>query len=179
MARIRKAREAARALLDELGIDTVPVPVDWIAEQLGANVMYPSELSDNVSGVLVPTGAGRWIIGVNASHAETRQRFTIAHEIGHLRLHGYTTPHADGQYLLRMRNERSSDGSVDEEIEANQFAAELLMPAGVLRREVANSRIEYAAWDGEHYDPDIELLARKFRVSKQSLTLRLSSLGLL
>lgn len=39
-----------------------------------------------------------------------------------------------------------------------------------LSRDVANTSVEYAAWGGEHYDPDIKLLARKFRVSKQSLT---------
>src|SRR5262249_22745239 len=75
----------AQELLDELGITTIPVPLEEIAKHLGAQLRF-SPLDEELSGMAfikddVP------IIGVNALHHPNRQRFTIAHEIAHLRLH--------------------------------------------------------------------------------------------
>ena len=180
MARVRRARAKAKALATEYGQGAPPVDLDRIAAALGAEIRYSHEFTDNISGVLVPMGDGRWVIGVNANHADTRQRFTIAHEIGHLVLHDFEAPHADGVFQLRMRNERSSDGSIDEEIEANQFAAELLMPANLLLKELASRPIEYVAPDFDtEYEWDILRIAQRFKVSRQSLAFRLTALGVL
>ncbi|WP_301176672.1 ImmA/IrrE family metallo-endopeptidase [Actinomadura geliboluensis] len=48
-------------------------------------------MKDDVSGMLVrePT---RTVIGINQGHAATRQRFPVAHEIGHLQLHKGSPP---------------------------------------------------------------------------------------
>ena len=66
-------------------------------------------------------------------------------------------------------------GSVTEEIEANQFAAELLMPRGPLLQRAAELRLKYVNSDGRD-DPEVEALAVQFEVSRQALLIRLSNL---
>jgi Zn-dependent peptidase ImmA (M78 family) len=69
-------------LLTKAGIHSLPVPVDKIAKCLGAEVRF-SPLDDELSGMIY-INEGTPIIGVNSLHHPNRQRFTIAHEIGHL-----------------------------------------------------------------------------------------------
>ena len=125
--------------------------------------------------MLVPLDGGEWAILVNADHAKARQRFTIAHELGHLLLHGYTTAHADRAF--KFRDARSSEGSALEEIQANQFAAELLMPRELLLKAVRARPLDHAAdaADDDAFDAWLASLARRFDVSKQAMAIRISS----
>ena len=116
-----------------------------------------------------------WLIIVNSEHHASRQRFTLAHELGHLLLHDYTEPHADRGYVIRFRDGRSSAGRVREEIEANQFAAELLMPRDLVLQRASALRLEYVPLDAED-DPAVTELARAFGVSRHALLIRLSNL---
>jgi Zn-dependent peptidase ImmA (M78 family) len=134
---LRRAIRVSRAvqkILAELPRLKVPVDVYSIASRYAT--VTERDMDDDISGMLVPLAAYRkqqsWAIVVNKSHAMVRKRFTVAHELGHLFLHGYTAPHADRGFLIRLRSARASDGTVAEEIEANQFAAELLMPKEAL-----------------------------------------------
>lgn len=173
---LRAIRFAERVLAEE-GIADTPVPVEEIARKHATVVEEP--LGDDISGMLVPLrmpdAPMRWAIVVNSRHHRTRQRFTIAHELGHLLLHGYTEPHADRGYVVRFRDGRSAEGSVAEEIEANQFAAELLMPRRSLLQRAAALRLEYVTSDGAD-DPAVDEIAKEFEVSKQALLIRLSNL---
>lgn len=89
-------------------------------------------LPDYISGELVPVGQGRFQINVNAHHGRRRQRFTIAHEIGHYVYHRGLI----GSGIADDKAYRSTDTSKyhnsrigpREETEANRFAANLLMP---------------------------------------------------
>ena len=72
-------------ILDRSGIRNPPVSVERVAKSLGAQVRF-SPLDEELSGMIYIRD-GTPIIGVNARHAPNRQRFTIAHEIGHLVLH--------------------------------------------------------------------------------------------
>ena len=110
------------------------------------------------------------IIGVNSLHHPLRQRFTIAHELGHLELHREmitSKVHVDKDFPVLMRDPKSATGTEKVEIEANQFAAELLMPEALIKQ----------ALESEPFDIDddgpIEELAKKFRVSKQALEYRI------
>lgn len=165
----------AQKLLDEHNVKRAPVPVRRIAEQLARVVDAP--LDDDISGMLIPDPAG-WVIAVNSSHPETRQRFTLAHEIGHLRLHRFAAPHADGSFVVRFRDERSSEGTTLEEIEANRFAAELLMPRLLILKEIRKAGLDYAPVDdrAEDFAEITNSLARRFKVSQQAVAIRLSSL---
>src|SRR5205807_1445307 len=115
----RAIREAQRVILRE-GAAKPAIDVLAIAQRYAHIV--PEHLPDELSGMLIPLPQPvkdkSWAIVYNADHAYVRQRFTVAHELGHLLLHGYTTPHADSNFRVRFRDAESSTGSVREEIEA-------------------------------------------------------------
>lgn len=168
----RKAQRAAQSLLAQFGIKQEPVAVEKIAVLLGATVKY-GEFDDELSGMVfikdnVP------VIGVNAKHHPFRQRYTIAHEIGHLTLHRHRIEqgiHVDKEYPVLRRDAASATGEVLMEIEANAFAAELLMPEALLEKYGANA---VADIDDEEA---VKALAKQFRVSASAMRYRL--LGLL
>jgi Zn-dependent peptidase ImmA (M78 family) len=118
--------------------------------------------------------AERVVIGVNTDHSENRQRFTIAHELGHLLLHNPAEVHVDRNFktFIRLRDEVSSQGVDQDEIEANYFAAELLMPKRFLEKDLRDI-------DGLdlHDQRIIDDLAKRYVVSTQALLLRLAALG--
>lgn len=131
--------------------------------------------------MLVPTDEGakkKWIIVLNKKHTPLRHRFTIAHELGHLLMHQYTKPHADGEQRIRFRDGTSSLGTEPEEVEANQFAAELLMPAALLVPRLREKGLD--SWDGDESDnaatQAIGALAEECRVSQKALLFRIVNL---
>ena len=133
-----------------------PVPVDKIAEKLDLRVV-PFKFPDTISGVLRKQ---KKAIGVNEAHHAIRQRFTIAHEIGHFVLnHGNDEDLVDGSFNGNAGN------SIERE--ANAFASFLLMPKDwVLERHKAKGL-------------DLEALAKEFKVSAQAMTIRLLELDLI
>jgi Zn-dependent peptidase ImmA (M78 family) len=117
--------------------------------------------------------AGRVVIGINSTHAKTRQRFTIAHECGHLQLH------AGKMYVDARVNFRDavSGLAIDhEEIEANAFAAALLMPQDHVLTEIRKASKRHESHD---VTVIVDELARAFVVSKQAMEIRLKNLGLI
>src|SRR6476620_5836155 len=106
-----------------------PVRIERIAKDLGVEIR--SGDLDDVSGVLVRQGNSA-IIGTNSSQSAQRQRFTIAHELGHFLLHEGITNHVDRSYRVNFRSAESSQATNVEEIEANYFAASILMPRHML-----------------------------------------------
>ena len=92
---------------------------------------------------MIYVNEGTPIIGVNALHHPNRQRFTIAHECGHLILHKPQITkevHVDKALAspMLMRDSVSAAGVDEMEIEANLFAAELLMPKAILAKALGN-----------------------------------------
>src|SRR3954469_18194462 len=84
--RPNRAEQAALDLLAKQGINAPPVPVEKIAKRLRVDVRF-EPLEGGLSGALYRADDGHAVLGVNNWHAEVRQRFTIAHELGHLLLH--------------------------------------------------------------------------------------------
>ena len=166
------ARRKARNLIQEAKIKQAPVPVEKIARRLRAAIHY-EPFQGQVSGMVHRKSDGSAIIGVNSSHAPTRQRFTIAHELAHLVLHKDEKLHVDEKFPIGFRDEESSLATKDSEIEANQFAAELLMPMKFLVVEIKNLP------ENLETDEAIQELADRFQVSVQAITLRLTRLGFL
>ena len=169
----RAIREAKRVLMLE-NVKRAPVKIEQIARKHAQIVEV--EMDDEISGMLVPVkkpvNGKSWVIVVNNDHVPVRKRFTIAHELGHLLLHGYTTPHADKGFRVRMRSNASSDGTIAEEIEANRFAAELLMPTDFLLKRLLALNVDYADED----DEELKSLAAEFKGSRQALIIRVSEL---
>ena len=164
------ARRKAAELLQEVGIDTPPVPVEQLAECMGAVVRY-APFDGQMSGLLHRSeNENRAVIGVNSLHPTVRQRFSIAHELGHLILHKPALQ-IDQHAFVSFRTSMSSSATDPDEVEANQFAAALLMPEALLKQCVHQF--------GENPDVEdaIRELAQQFDVSAQAMTIRLTSLG--
>ena len=164
----------AQKLLDELKITSTPVPVEKIPRLLGAQLRY-SPLDDELSGMAFIKD-GIPIIGVNVRHHPNRQRFTIAHEIGHMQLHREhitNAVHVDKGFPISVlrRDATSAAGTERLEIEANQFAAALLMPRTILNRVLAETRIDIDDVAA------LERCAKKFKVSRQTLEYRIRNLA--
>ncbi len=142
----------------------IPVPVESIAEDLLGLRIERRDLGD-CSGMLIP--AERLIL-VNHSEARSgevptrRDRFTVAHELGHWVCHAKGAD-ASETYCRARDLEQDADRALERE--ANVFGAELLMP------EVA-VRTAWAAF------PDRDELASQFQVSRLAAHWRLYSFGL-
>jgi Zn-dependent peptidase ImmA (M78 family) len=171
---MKQSEQRARDLLRELGIDSPPVPVEEIAEQLGATISR-EPFRGGISGMLYRTG-GRAVVGVNSAEPPTRQRFTVAHEIGHFLLHEGRPLIVDRHVRVDRRDASSSMGTKHEEIEANAFAAELLMPEEMLRRHAEALVRDDPALPADRL---VNRLAREFGVSNQAMEIRLGALGYL
>lgn len=164
------AERHAIVVLEEAGVTNLPVPVGEIAISRGADVTYEA-YEGEVSGMLYRFD-DHAVIGVNSTHAPTRQRFTVAHEIGHLEMHKGQPLFIDRFARVNWRNGESNN----EEIEANQFAAELLMPREFVAREVERMLEKRRAIDARTLAAQ---LAKTFEVSPQAMEYRLANLGVL
>jgi Zn-dependent peptidase ImmA (M78 family) len=171
MIRHKLISETVAALINSYGITRPPVDVKGIAEAKGALVVEEPN-DDDTSGFLFHSAGSPPIIGVNANHHPNRKRFTVGHELGHLLLHTKEGVHVD-YAVLKMRDSRTKEGTDAEEIEANRFAAELLMPESFLRADI-NELGQICADD----ERTIAELARQYGVSNQAMAIRLSSLCL-
>lgn len=147
----------------------MPVPVERVAALVGAKIYY-EPFDGQVSGLMHRRPDESTIIGINSSHPTSRQRFSIAHELGHLVLHRDEQFHVDEKPPIRFRDQESSLATNSDEIEANQFASELLMPENLVMREIDKLP--------DDIDPEdaVRHLADRFRVSEQAMTVRLNRL---
>jgi Zn-dependent peptidase ImmA (M78 family) len=167
--------QKAQDLLDSFNMSNVPVPVEDVAKRLGLNVIA-FDLGSDVSGVLHIKKENS-SIGYNPNESKVRQRFTIAHELGHFILHH----EADKVFidnekyyqLIKFRSEKTNLSPEDykHEKEANAFAAALLMPQGLVKQELAS----YVGFDLSDSSM-ITDLAKKFEVSTQAMSFRIINL---
>ena len=167
----KRAIKVANSILEEFKVTRPPVPIDKIARKMGVRLLY-SPLDDELSG-MVYIKEGNPIIGVNALHHPNRQRFTIAHEVGHLLMHRHQIEqevHVDKTFLMLRRDAESSSGINDIEVEANAFAAEVLMPENLVINALKNESFDI---DDDSF---IAQLAKKFKVSTQAIQFRLGNL---
>lgn len=162
---IEKARREARQLFQDAKVIVPPVPVDRIARSLHVRVQYVPFDGDLSGMAYVKDGVP--IIGVNSLHHPNRQRFTIAHELGHIQLHRSIIEaaiHLDKGSL--KRDALAAKGTDAYEIEANAFAAELLMPQNLLATALGERTIDLED------DEAIAALAKRFRVSEAAMRFR-------
>ena len=187
---VREARFALEEWSRSFAPLVPPIPVEDIADLM-------CHLAIDTTDNLPPNMAGRLyaverIIEVRRNDITPHQRFTIAHEVGHYRMHvlaeklhltgflcsseaitidespstsiplpNFTTDQPAAVRQLDPRDLRRI------EIEANTFAAELLMPATLVEKAVDES------------GKDVNILASKFGVSHQAMQYRLEALLLL
>lgn len=169
-----RIRHKADALLEQLEMRRTPIDVHRVARELGLRVMT-ANLGAGVAGLLVRRPGAPSVICVHEDDPTTRQRFSIAHEIGHHHLeHPFEQDaqvHVD-RGIVAQRPARSAEGVDPNEIEANQFAAALLMPAALIRTRAAELS------HGLLLDAHLTELADEFQVSEQAMAIRLMTLDL-
>ncbi len=172
---VRSARYQGEALAATYGPAKPPVNVQLIAKKLGLKVIQ-ERLGSDISGLLISKGDST-VIAIQKTDHPNRKRFTIAHEIAHFCLRHQFEPgehvHVDRGHLITPRNSRSSTGIDLKEIEANQFAACLLMPSRLLLEQIKTFKAKSLR------DDHVAQLADEFDVSEQAMTIRLSTLGYL
>ncbi|GMA33542.1 ImmA/IrrE family metallo-endopeptidase [Litorihabitans aurantiacus] len=121
-----KARQDAREVLDETWSAGYPVDPERIATHLGI-IVRRTYLEDGVSGLLRVEPGRDAEIFVSATDTEQRQRFTIAHELGH---YWERTSRGDTDFNIVERR----GGKYDlHEFYADEFAGALLMPEHQVR----------------------------------------------
>lgn len=169
-ANLSRLEIEARALeiLRAHRVETLPIDPVTLASRQGIKVHNAKFSDQSLSGMVAKRGQDVTIL-VNQSDPPFRKRFTIAHELGHIYLHLLTDgDFVDAQVDLFRETADATDTPSPErlmEIQANQFAAGLLMPASAV---------------GRHFEanPRVSDLARIFNVSEEAMGFRLSRLGL-
>lgn len=157
-------------LLTCVNVIAPPIPIYQIAEAAGATITF-GDFNNELSGLLFRQGnSAVTVIGVANEQSKQRQRFTIAHELGHLILHEGEEVHIDKLFRVNLRAPVPSWADDVEEIEANTFAAALLMPKEFIRKDISKLTIDIE--DSEQ----ITLLANRYQVSAQAITFRLLNL---
>lgn len=162
-----RPEDEARSVLQQYSLEsTLPVDPLFIAEQVGVDVIEADFKYPDVSGLIKKNGDGT-VIYIKHSDPALRKRFTVAHELGHLFLH--LSDKAQGNFVdseVLFRHGVVSDfTNAKKEIEANQFAASLLMPEELIEQE----------W-GRCYS--LTQMTSTFQVSLQAMEIRLRTLGL-
>ena len=122
------AREA-ETLIRELGIDSLPVLPLQIAKDLGIDIKpLPPQEQPGVSGMLLRCGSHFGILYSTSIDSVGYQNFSIGHEIGHYRLPGHPESVLQDGMHASYAGFRTKDRY---ELEADHFAAGLLMPSGL------------------------------------------------
>ncbi|MEO5910834.1 MAG: ImmA/IrrE family metallo-endopeptidase [Pelobium sp.] len=163
---MRYIEERTIEILKKLNITEAPVNPSECAQSLGVKVVS-TELENDVSGLFVIKDGIAFIM-FNKSESEHRQRFTIAHELGHFLLHKKTSLFIDKTDIVLYRNSESTTGALLKEREANAFAASLLMPKSFIEQEIVKKGNDKNI---------VSHLATKFNVSELAMSFRLSNLG--
>lgn len=142
--------------LDQL-IKNLQVKVFEIDMKELGDVADDVEINESTSGFLIKANEN-YTIYLNKNDPMTRKRFTIAHEMGHLKLN-----HVEN---IICRDSISSLGTDENEVKANAFAAELLMPEELMDYAYKLLKSVYR-------------VARVFGVSEDAARIRLTKLGVI
>ena len=123
---------------------------------------------NGVSGLIVfdESKEKKALISINKNDIPPRKRFSYAHELGHFFLHSQKEFKVDKREM--RRDSDSSKGEILEEVEANYFAASLLMPEKEILKSI-NLDIGF--------EDNVEIIRNHFDVSASAASIRLQSLG--
>jgi Zn-dependent peptidase ImmA (M78 family) len=160
-----KALEARReqGLGDARGLDIL----DVVEERFDVPVLVERFNDDMIAGVLLRRAGGDRFVGVNADHHTIRQRFTLAHELGHLQM-GH-------QARVDLAVDVFGPGRNAEEVEANYFAAEFLAPRAAVRAWLEEHGLVDRAGDAS----TVAQLALEFGIAFAAACFRLERAGVI
>lgn len=162
---MQQLAENVRKGLDQ---DEPPINVYLMAEQLGIYVT-PTFL-DKAAAVVNRADENRkpptppWIL-VNSTQPVERQRYSIGHEIAHLLLHDEELIVLHPHYYRRHFDQR--------EIDAESFAAELLMPRDLIESSIKNLKVK------DPIEEAVFILSYLYQVSFTAMATRLYNLNMI
>lgn len=161
--------ERAAHILQAHGLYVIPVDVVTLANREGIKVHNAKFSEEGLSGILHRSGTTVTAL-VNQSDPPFRKRFTIAHELAHHFLHLLKDGEiVDKEVDTMFRGDVPTSGLASPrklmEVQANQFAAALLMPAALVRMAFQETE-------------NLSALARMFNVSEEAMAIRLGTLSL-
>jgi Zn-dependent peptidase ImmA (M78 family) len=168
--RVLEIRAVASMCLQEINYAGGAVDAKTVAEHKGATVKFAAYSEGDLAGMLIRKEGHKPVIAVNSLHHPNRRRFTIAHECGHLLLHNDNL-YIDEKLSVLKRDEQSRLAISKEEIEANQFAAELLMPFGKIIDDIRAKNMDIED------DTEIKKLASEYKVSHQAMIFRIYNIS--
>lgn len=163
----RPEQLVAELLRQNPGLPT-PTPVEEIAKAVGIEELKAVP-GDKFEGSLIcDLAKSRGVILYNGNRRRTRQRFTIAHELGHFLL-----PWQRKTIFECSSVDLGTKGQNDEwETQANEFAAQLLLPDSLFKERLRNlgePELKHISDLGLHFDTSIEFTARRYvEVSEDS-----------
>jgi Zn-dependent peptidase ImmA (M78 family) len=137
----------------DLGLNPIPELVD-VLESIGIRVFVIDESAESKFDGLAATGNGYRIIVISKAWSGDRQRFTMAHELGHLML--------DGRLSEQLDEERASD----------RFAGAFLLPETTLKLELGEHRTRFEL-------RELLLLKQEFGISMSGILYRAKDLGII
>lgn len=167
----QKLERLAKRLLTKYGVVSPPVPLEHLVEQMGAELRVASFDAALIGFYVAASEDKTSLICVNSAQPRNVQRWTLAHEMGHMILasHDLHIDWPDPQ----IRGSRSETDSDDhKEILADQLALELLLPRHMLAKDIKQPL-------NPHDDVPLKRLALRYRVSLYALISRLEQVRLL
>lgn len=152
---VSKSKELSRDVVNALtqrnknfDIYNIIHNLEGFIESFDIKVFYSNmegfDIPSQISGYSIVNSKGSPEIVVNANDSLPRQRFTMAHEFGHIIMHwDWLDNQTDGldsenyEVLFRKIGYNSEHLNL-KEIQANEFAAELLLPHKLLREVIGD-----------------------------------------
>ena len=161
------AAVVARRVLGSKEVSDIPaLSLQSIARSEGIKSRMDA-FPDAWEGALISIGAKRFILVNTRIDNQDRHRFTFAHELGHHFLGHPLSILPDGQTGIQCTPEDIQGSKKPREVEANQFAEELLMPEDRFSLDMAGAPIDFAL---------IGSLSKQYMVSKQACGYRIAAL---
>lgn len=158
LADLRKAETKSHALLQRFSIETPAFDIEVAAHAMGIEVRQGG--LETADAWLIRRPDGKGILRVNDNvRSRARRRFSIGHELGHWEMHPNL---AQGRYCTET--DLTDYHRSPEEIEANTFAACLLMPRFLIRERIESVDPSFAA---------IDRVAQEFETSRTAAARRL------
>lgn len=153
--RLKMAKQKAEAFLRDEGLGNLPIDPFAIAESREILVQAKPDTVDGVSGMLLRNGNNLGILYATYVKSDGFQRFSVAHELGHYFLEG----HVDQILKDGVHESRAGFVASDPyELEADSFAAGLLMPGAAFKRAIGRR------------DPGLEIVSELADDCRTSLT---------
>ena len=151
------ARNMARKVLKDYKLSEAPTDLTAIFQGLDLKYIELND-SEEIDGAILEIDGKPSIAVLNKARPLQRQRFTLAHELGHIFLEHIKRDIYDPEEIRESDAQSSGKTKPPKEIEADVFAAELLVPYEQLKKYSSDMS-------------NVDKLAGVFQVSKQAMTL--------